>query len=122
LFSEVLTTQLQEKADILQKNSKAREVFQKCVSGNTLRKYKLLHMAKKFLPKERNNKSILKSDTKVREILFKPEVRRRVIDFFERDDVSRMCPGKRDFVKKNGIKKQKRILLFTIKALTSKFV
>ena len=122
LFSEVLTTQLQEKADTLQKNSKEREVFQKCVSGTTLRKYKLLHMAKKFLPKEKNNKSIMTSDAKVREIVLKPEVRQKVINFFERDDISRMCPAKRDFVKKNGIKKQKRILLFTVKALTSKFV
>lgn len=32
-----------------------------------------------------------------------------------------MCPAKRDFVKKNGIKKQKRLLLCSVKALTSKF-
>lgn len=47
----------------------------------------------------------------------KPEIRQSVTDFFERDDVNRMCPAKGDFVKRNGIRKQKLILLSTVKAL-----
>lgn len=121
LFNEVLTAQLEEKACTLRKNSKEREIFQKCVSGDLVRKYKLLHMTKTFLPKEKSA-SILKSDTKIREVVLTKEVCGKVKDFFERDDVSRMCPGKRDFVKRNGIKKQKRLLLFTVKEITSKFV
>ncbi|KAL4705448.1 hypothetical protein ACJJTC_012835 [Scirpophaga incertulas] len=124
LYSEVLNTQLQEKANTFPKNSKEREVFHKCISGDTLRKYKLLHMAKRILPtrsKGKNDKSILKSDVKLREIVLKPEVRQKVTKFFERDDVSRMCPAKRDCLKKNGIKKQKRVLLNTVKDLTPKF-
>lgn len=102
LYSEVLNTQLQEKANTFPKNSKEREVFHKCISGDTLRKYKLLHMAKRILPtrsKGKNDKSILKSDVKLREIVLKPEVRQKVTEFFERDDVSRMCPAKRDCLK-----------------------
>ncbi|CAB3261329.1 unnamed protein product [Arctia plantaginis] len=64
LFGEVLSTQLKTKATTLQKNSKEREVLQKCISGTDTRKYKLLHMAKTFLPKEKNNKTILRSDQK----------------------------------------------------------
>ncbi|CAH0552457.1 unnamed protein product [Brassicogethes aeneus] len=105
LFNEVLTTQLKEKASTLKKNSKEREVFQKCVSGNMLREYKLHHMAKIFLPKERTSTSILKSDTKIREVVLKPGVRQKVIDFFQRDDVSRMCPAKRDFINHGSIEK-----------------
>lgn len=103
LYSKVLNTQLQEKANTFPKNSKEREVFHKCISGDTLRKYKLLHMAKRILPtrsKGKNDKSILKSDVKLREIVLKPEVRQKVTEFFERDDVSRMCPAKRDCLKK----------------------
>ncbi|CAH1970101.1 unnamed protein product [Acanthoscelides obtectus] len=122
LFNEVLTTQLKEKAGSLKKNSKENEVFQKCVSGDLVRKYKLLHMVKTFLPKERTSTSILKSDTKIREVVLKHDIRQKVEDFFQSDDISRMCPAKRDFVKKNGIKKQKRILLFPVKELMSKFV
>ena len=79
-------------------------------------------MAKTFLPKERTSASILTSNTKTREVVLKPEIRQKVQDFFQRDDVSRMCPAQRDFVKKNGIKKQKRLLLFSVKELTPKFV
>lgn len=125
IFSEVLTKQLQEKADVLPKNSKEREAFHKCISGSTLRKYKMLHMAKKILPtrpKKINYTSILKSDTKVRKIVLKQEVQQKVIDFFEQDDVSRMCPSKRDSVKQNGIKKQRRVLLHSVKNLVSRFV
>ncbi|OWR46733.1 hypothetical protein KGM_215427 [Danaus plexippus plexippus] len=85
----------------------------------------MLHMAKKILPtrpKKINHTSILKSDTKVREIVLTQEVQQKVIDFFEQDDVSRMCPSKRDSVKHNGIKKQRRVLLHTVKNLVSKFV
>uniref|UniRef100_A0A6P7GBR5 Uncharacterized protein LOC114340191 n=1 Tax=Diabrotica virgifera virgifera TaxID=50390 RepID=A0A6P7GBR5_DIAVI len=126
LYSEVLTSQLQEKADAFPKNSKEREVFHKCISGSTLRKYRMLHMAKKILParlKKTNSKSsLLKSDVKVREIVLKQEVCQKVIDFFEQDDVSRMCPSKRDYVKHNCIKKQRRVLLHKVKDLVSKFV
>lgn len=121
LFAEVLTTQLKDKADSLPKNSKDREVFQKCVSGTTVRKYRLLHMAKTFMPKEKNDKPILKTDVKDREVVLKPDLRQKVKDFFEKDDISRMCPGKRDYVKKNGVKKQKRVLLDSVKALQPKF-
>lgn len=125
LYSEVLTKQLEEKADSFPKNSKEKEVFHKCISGSTLRKYKMLHMARKILParpRERNYNSILKSDVKVREIVLRQKVRQKVIDFFEQDDVSRMCPSKRDSVKNNGIKKQRRVLLHTVKDLVPKFV
>lgn len=54
LFGEVLSTQLKT----LQKNSKERDVFQRCVSGTGIRKYKLLHMAAS-MPNEKNYKTIL---------------------------------------------------------------
>lgn len=74
LNSEVLTTHLQENADVLPINSKERAVFHKCISGNTWRKYKMLHITKRILParqKERYKKSILKSDAKFREVVLK---------------------------------------------------
>lgn len=41
----------------------------------------------------------MKSKRKVREIVLKSEVCQKFIDLFKRDDVSRMYPGKRDFLK-----------------------
>ncbi|CAH1987621.1 unnamed protein product [Acanthoscelides obtectus] len=115
LFNEVLTTQLKEKAGSLKKNSKENEVFQKCVSGDLVRKYKLLHMVKTFLPKERTSTSILKSDTKIREVVLKHDIRQEVEDFFQSDDISRMCPAKRDFVKKTALRNKNASFYFLLK-------
>ncbi|KAL3273508.1 hypothetical protein HHI36_014948 [Cryptolaemus montrouzieri] len=81
----------------------------------------MLHMAKTFLAKREPVVYQLKFDTKIREVVLTEEDREKVNDSFQRDDVNRMCTGKRDFVKRNGIKKQKRLLLFTVRELTSKF-
>ena len=64
LFGEVLASQLKENSDMLAKNSKEREVFQKCVSGNRIKKYRLSKVAKTFLPKNKDNRNILVSNRK----------------------------------------------------------
>nr|CAI5837673.1 unnamed protein product [Callosobruchus analis] len=46
----------------LKKNSKERQIFQRCVGGTDIRKYKLLHMAKASMLKQKNNKTIPMSD------------------------------------------------------------
>ena len=50
------------------------------------------------------------------------KVRKSIIGFFERDDVSRTCPGKRDYVKDNGMKVQKRYLKDYLINLHKKFL
>ena len=122
LFAEVLTSQLQVTAASLPKNSKEREAFQKSVSGTVIKKYRMLNMTKHFLPKNRTNKDILKTDAKRRVCVVTPEIRSEIVNFFEKDEVSRMCPGKRDFIKRGATKKQKRILLNTVKELHPKFM
>lgn len=122
LFNEVMSKQLEQTARNLPKNSKDREAFQKCVSGDFLKKYRLQHMAKRFLSKNRSTKNILKSDRKRPTIVVSRSVRQKITDFYESDDVSRMCPGKKDYVIKGKMKKQKRILLDNITDLHFKFV
>ena len=53
-----------------------------------------------------------------------PRLRKVYMDirsFYERDDVSRVCPGVKDTVTRRGLKKQKRLLNDTIKNLHEKF-
>lgn len=119
LFGEVLSSQLQENCEMLPKNSKEREVFQKCVSGNLIKEYGLSKMVKPFLSKIKTNRNILLSDRKSPTFLITPSIRGKIISFFEKDDVSRMCPGKKDCLKGG---KQKRLLLDTVKNLHPKFV
>ncbi|CAD6223678.1 GSCOCG00011761001-RA-CDS, partial [Cotesia congregata] len=45
-----------------------------------------------------------------------------VADFLEKDENSRMCPGKKDFIRSKGTVKQKRLLGDTIKNLHKKFL
>lgn len=47
--------------------------------------------------------------------------RHAIEKFFERDDISRMCPGKKDVITKDGSQKQKRILLGDINDLHKKY-
>ncbi|KAJ8977144.1 hypothetical protein NQ317_016810 [Molorchus minor] len=79
-------------------------------------------MTKKFLPRNRTNKDILKTDAKRRVCVVTPEIRSKIVNFFEKDEVSRMCPGKRDFIRRGATKNQKRILLNTVKDLHPKFM
>lgn len=118
IFGEVLTTQLKETVDKLPKNSKQREAFQKCVSGNRLKKYRLNNMAKQFLSKNKSNDNILTSNRRRPIFLITKKIREEIHKFFERDDVSRICPGKKDCLKGG---KQKRLLLETVKNLHPQF-
>ncbi|XP_063363882.1 uncharacterized protein LOC134652649 [Cydia amplana] len=118
LFGEVLTTQLKDTVDKLPKNSKQREAFQKCVSGNRIKKHRLNNMTKQFLRKNKNNDNILISNRKHPTFLITNQIRGEIHKFFERDDISRMCPGKKDCLKGN---KQKRLLLVTVKKLHPQF-
>ena len=64
-------------------------------------------------------------DRKVRKGLA-PETEERVINFYQSDEYSRMCPGKKDFVtvKLSGARTQmqKRLLLINLKELYVAFV
>lgn len=63
LFGEVFTAQLKDTADKLPKNSKQRETFQKCVSGNRIKKHRLNNIAKQFIViRYKNNIIILLFD------------------------------------------------------------
>ena len=49
-------------------------------------------------------------------------IRQIVLKFYEDDENSNMCPGKKDTITKNGTKKQKRLMTDTIKNLHRKYI
>nr|CAI5849387.1 unnamed protein product [Callosobruchus analis] len=49
------------------------------------------------------------------------EVQRRVRKFYENDDSSRICPGKKETITFKKVKKQKRYLNYSLKDLHTKF-
>ena len=75
--------------------------------------------------KLKREKGILSDPSAKKGKTLSPEVSKRVKDFYESDEFSRMCPGKKDYVsiKENNIKvhKQKRLLLINLRELYANY-
>ncbi|CAH0550600.1 unnamed protein product [Brassicogethes aeneus] len=116
LFSEVIEKQLTENYRVLTKPAQKR-IFWKCISGNVIKKYK----QKSYLKKTTSVFTSEKNKSRTR--LIKQEfIWQQIINFLEKDECSRLCPGKNDYVTKKHVKKQKRILNDTLKNLHRKFM
>lgn len=124
LFGEALVTQLKENRKELV-DQKERQMFAKLLSGNILKKYRLMGKAKSFLSyKEQRNSLASKGKHYVRKKKsnsISTEIASSVRHFLEEDVNSRMCPGKKDHKTKNKMKVQKRLLLDTLKNLHKKY-
>ncbi|VEN36771.1 unnamed protein product, partial [Callosobruchus maculatus] len=115
LFGDVITKQLKENYSTL-KRTKEKQIFKKVVTGRVLQKYK------HWIPKEM--KSWSRAGKKSNHIGLEVPVAKRctipdcykraVQDFYEDDSNSRMAAGKKEFITRKTVKKQKRYLLDTV--------
>lgn len=126
IFGEALHSQLKANFVTLGKGYKLRRKFYAAVSGNILRKYKRFLCDKSFLKCKSiyHRYKIPSSQLHGNQLHYCKITKETVNDvqeFFERDDVSRMCPGKKDCISRNKVKKQKRVLNDTIQNLHKKF-
>ncbi|KAF9417738.1 hypothetical protein HW555_005245 [Spodoptera exigua] len=117
LFGEVIKTQLEENYTKL-KTHEERKKFKQVISGNLVDKYKLWRIKNKAVTYKKTghnltNKKINKSKTIIQGLVQK---------FFEDDSNSRQAAGKKEFVSRKQVKKQKRYLLDTMKNLHKKFL
>lgn len=91
-----------------------------------LMKYKIMNQYKCISSKvfaTTSKKSTMKQTMKdLRMKKIENAVHLHVTNFFENDDVSKMCPGKKDCITVKKVKKQKRILLDSLKNLHLKFM
>lgn len=101
LFGEVLSEQLSDNFAKI-KDEHSKQIFVKAIGGEKLKKYKLLNLAKSFLPykiyhsnMKRNNMYLAYERGKKNTIMFlETEVR----TFLEHDENSRQCPGKKQTI------------------------
>lgn len=85
-----------------------------------LKKYRLFHFAKKSgLPVSTHVEPA--KDRAKRNDAVDEDTRRIILEFYERDDNSRITTGKKQTVTKNKLKKQKRLLLDSMTNLHEKF-
>lgn len=117
LLSEVTTKQLQENYTKLKKHAEKKKYYQ-MLQPDLLKKHKLLHLSKPFFKHDTYKKSGLKKVHHAQQMKKKKDV----VDFLEKDENSRMCPGKKDYVRSKGQIKQKRLLCDTLKNLHKKFL
>lgn len=115
LFNEVLTTQIAENLGNVT-NKRDRLIARKILSGDIIKKYKMKGNMKFLSYKEQRVKKLRIRKSKM------SELRESVRIFLEKDEASRMCPGKRDTITRGGIKKQKRLLNKTLKSLHKDFI
>ena len=90
------------------------------ISSGVVKKYRFLHCLQKAVGLSRR-KPRLHPDGRWSRKLARTIVK-MVLSFFDRDDVSRMAPGKKDTVTRFGDKRQKRLLCDTLKNFYTKFL
>lgn len=118
IFGEVLSRDLKTSYDDLGKKHEEKKKYYKLLKLKSLQKYKLLHLSKPFFKHDTLKKH------KPRKISTKMlKVKDDVINFLEKDENTRMCPGKKDYLQsKEGKVQQKRVLCDTLYNLHQKFL
>ena len=123
LFGDVISKQLKENYSTL-KRTKERQIFKKVVTGSIVQKYR--HWIPKEIkslsrPGKKSNLNGL--DVPVAKRCKIPDSYKRAVqNFFEDDSNSRMAAGKKEFITRKTVRKQKRYLLDTIFNLYKKFM
>lgn len=118
LFGEALSKDLKTSYNDLGKKHEKKTNYYNMLKPKLLQKYKLLNAAKPFFKHDTSKRQ------KPRKICAKMlKVKDDVIKFLEKDENTRMCPGKRDYLKsKEGKTQQKRVLYDTLYNLHQKFL
>ncbi|CAH1115842.1 unnamed protein product [Psylliodes chrysocephalus] len=111
LFAEVLTKQLTDNFKKI-KSRKGKNEFALSITGNLMKKYRFKNVVSSILSRKFVNKTHCISNRRKKLLTEKYKL---VKEFLERDEISRLCPGKNDVITKNKIKKQKRLLTDSIK-------
>ena len=126
IFHNALIMQLRKKyKDSRQK--RFQQQIRRVAMGKVLKKYRMIGRAQLALTRGQwaadtaPEDGILDLDRKRRSDALTDDQVETVRSFFQRDDSSRMMPGKRDTVTRRKLKKQKRLLSDSMKTLHAKF-
>lgn len=114
LLGEVLCEQIKENYGE-QSNANAKKSIVTAVSGALVRKYKFTQHVKTLTSSRVFRRKFPKKQTGFQRL------RAIVRTFYENDESSRICPGKKETLTFRKIKKQKRYLNYSLKELHAKF-
>lgn len=124
-----LQKQLKNMISKVNPRAKERQIMNKVIGTKILKRYRVQNYLKNIVSYKNNQRMQKEADGETVDLTYsrKHHETVRVKEaltlrrFFEDDLVSKMCPGKKDFVRKGKNKKQRRILLDTMKNLYTKF-
>lgn len=127
LFSGlVLEGQIKKQVKSVSSKSRLRQQLTKAVGNELLQKYRLQNRFHTIVPYKYNTVLMkrqppLQYDRKNYTTL-KVNEAKVIRSFFEDDSVSKMMPGKKDYIKRGNVKMQKRVLLDSLFNLYDRFV
>ena len=124
-FSNVLVDEIRESTR-LNKSTSGKRIIRNIISGRIVKKYRLVKAMNEATKLARNSLLSAKSKScavskQTRLLAIYQAKKEQVKLFLERDDNSRMMPGKNDAKKSEGVKVQKRILNDYLYNLHAKF-
>lgn len=115
LFGEVLSCQI--KHNISNKTNRGeKRILVSSITGKVVKKYRFQKKLKSLVP----TRLMYSKKPKKANILMNG-VRTYIEKFYENDDSSRICPGKKETITYKKVKKQKRYLNYSLKDLYVKF-
>lgn len=118
LFGEVMSSQIKENFSE-QKSPADKRKFVSNVTGHIVKKYKYQRYVESLSSSRISRTKTKTGNAKIKEYL---KIKIKVKHFFETDEASRICPGKKDTITFKKIKKQKRYLNYSLKQLYRKFL
>lgn len=101
----MIQNQLKENIN-LTTNDNEKKIFKKVLSSKIVKKYKVLNQINMKLIRQSStaNKSLLDKIRKTRNDKTNSKLE-KIVEFFEEDCNSRLCPGKKDCITKGKIRK-----------------
>lgn len=122
-----LEKQLKEQMKTIKPKTKERQIITRVIGSKIIKKYRLQNQLREILSYKSSKqlKDYENIDLNIKKKIYNTVKVKEAISvqkFFEEDSVSRMLPGKKDFVRKGRVKKQRRILLDSLKNLHKRFL
>ncbi|KAK6186926.1 hypothetical protein SNE40_006182 [Patella caerulea] len=125
IMSNAIINEVKETKRLNTEESK-RRILYGVVSGKIIKKYRCMSIVEKEMTLSRkslrrNNSKNLQLIPRKRMETVRTDLQQKVKAFMEREDISRMMPGKNDVINSDGTKYQKRILNDYLSNLYEKF-
>lgn len=124
LFGECVKQQLTQNFRSL-KNNKTKQQFFKAVGGKILKKYRVSNKLKMAKSLRRSYQTSLRKNLNEKKNINRlrlKNVKEDVISFFQNDENSRLCAGKKECITFKKVKKQKRYMNYSLKSLYKKYL